>query len=171
MVKSLAIFGLLMASINGLTQQSPMKSPLLDHLAGKWVLHGTISGQSKPAIHDVDTVWVIEHHYLRTHEVSREKNAQGQPQYEAIVFIGWNEETKQYGCVWLDSFGGLSVQSIGTATPQQNAIHFIFKDEKGEIDFSNDFVYHPNNNTWEWRMNNVQNGVYKPFAHMVLTRK
>ena len=36
---------------------------------------------------------MLQHHYLRFHEVSREKNDKGEPQYEATVFIGWNEKT------------------------------------------------------------------------------
>ncbi len=67
-------------------QQPPLSSPLLDHLLGHWVLRGEIAG--KQTTHDVDADWVIQHHYLRLHEVSREKDAKGQPQYEATVFIG-----------------------------------------------------------------------------------
>lgn len=77
-------------------QQAPMNSPLLDHLAGQWVLSGTIAGG--PVTHDVDADWVLDHHYLRIHEVSRDKNDQGKPKYEALVFIGWNEKPKQYAC-------------------------------------------------------------------------
>src|SRR5208282_4812975 len=40
-------------------QQPPVQSPLLDHLAGKWVLQGTIAGQE--TTHDVDADWVLDH--------------------------------------------------------------------------------------------------------------
>jgi hypothetical protein len=51
-------------------QQPPVSSPLLDHLVGKWVLQGSIAGQD--IIHDVNAEWVLEHHYVRIQEVSRQ---------------------------------------------------------------------------------------------------
>jgi hypothetical protein len=81
---------------------------LLDHLTGNWILHGTIAG--KETTHDVDSEWVLNHEYVRIHEVSREKNGAGQPAYEAIVYIAWDAAAKEYLCLWLDSTsgGGLS---------------------------------------------------------------
>jgi len=152
----------------GVAQQPPVKSPLLDRLAGKWVLQGTIAGQA--TTHDVDAEWVIDHHYLRLHEVSREKNAKGQPQYEATIYIAWNEPTKQYAAVWLDDYGGLLPSSVGLADPKENEFPFIFKDDKGAVSFSNDFVYDVAADTWEWRMDNVVNGAAKPFGRVRLKR-
>ncbi len=51
-------------------------------------MRGTIARRS--VVHDVEADWVLAHHYIRIHEVSREKNTEGQPEYEAMVFIGWN---------------------------------------------------------------------------------
>ena len=67
-------------------QQLTLQDPLLDHLVGKWVLRGTIEGRE--TTHDIIAEWVLGHQYVRLHEVSREKNAQSQAAYEAIVFIG-----------------------------------------------------------------------------------
>jgi hypothetical protein len=149
-------------------QQAPLNSPLLDHLAGRWVLKGTIAGQQ--VIHDVDGEWTLDHHYLRIHEVSRDKNGQGKPNYEAIVFVVWNEQPKQYACAWLDVFGGLPTESIGVATPKENEIPFVFKDDKGSISLTNDFLYHLANDTWEWQIDNIDKGVAKPFTRVQLTR-
>ena len=149
-------------------QQAPVNSPFLDHLAGRWVLQGTIAGQD--TTHDVNAEWVLEHHYLRIHEVSRQKNDKGEPQYQATIFIGWNEVTKQYACVWLDVYGGLTSESIGLASPKENELLFVFKDDKGTVTFNNDFVYDGKANTWEWRMDNVENGVSKSFGRVKLTQ-
>ena len=149
-------------------QQPPLNSPLLDHLGGKWVLEGMIAG--KHVTHDVDADWVLDHHYLRVHETSREKTDKEKPQYEAVIFIGWNEEPKQYACVWLDVYGGLAPVSIGTATPKENEIPFAFKDEKGNVSLTNDFVYAPKQGTWEWRIDNIENGAAKPFARVTLSK-
>jgi len=94
-------------------QQPPLNSPLLDHLGGKWVLEGMIAG--KHVTHDVDADWVLDHHYLRVHETSREKTDKEKPQYEAVIFIGWNEEPKQYACVWLVWRPGAGIDRHGHA--------------------------------------------------------
>jgi len=148
-------------------QQAPLNSPLLDHLGGHWVLKGTIAGQQ--VTHDVDSEWTLDHHYLRIHEVSRESN-RGKPKYEALIFVGWNEQPKQYACAWLDVYGGLATESIGVATPRENEIPFVFKDAKGNTSLTNDFLYQPGSDTWEWRIDNVDNGTATPFARVQLTR-
>ena len=152
-----------------MAQQAPVNSPLLDHLAGKWLLQGTVGKQA--VTHDLDAEWVLQHHYLRFHEVSREKNDKGEAQYEATVFVAWNEKTKQYACVWLDVYGGATVESIGVATPKENELDFVFRDEHGEITFTNSFIYEPKTNTWENLLDNVVKGEAKPFARFKLTKQ
>lgn len=160
----LAIFGTLAV----MAQQAPINSPLLDHLAGKWVLAGTVGKQ--PETHELDAEWVMQHQYLRFREVSRDKNEKGDPNYEATVFIAWNEKTKQYSCVWLDVYGGASAESIGVALPKENELDFVFHDEHGEVTFTNTFIYDPKNNTWENRLDNILRGEAKPFARFKMTR-
>jgi hypothetical protein len=168
-VKRLILVLALFAVPVTLAQQPPVSSPLLDHLAGKWLIEGTIAGQS--AQHDIDAQWVLDHHYLQIHEVSREKKPNGQPQYEAMVFIAWNEQPKQYSCAWLDVYGGLTVASIGVAPPSDKELAFVFKNEKGEPDFSNDFVYDPKTDSWQNALDNIVNGARKPFGRVKLVRR
>jgi len=164
-----SVVGVVFAVMIASAQQPPVNSPLLDHLAGKWLIKGTVGKNATQ--HDLDAEWVLEHHYLRFHEVSHEKNDKGEPQYEATVFIGWNEKSKQYACVWLDVYGGLAVESIGVATPKENELAFVFKDEHGETNFTNTFVYNPKTNTWDDRLDNVIKGEAKPFARFSLTKQ
>ena len=152
----------------GPAQEPPVNSPLLDHLTGKWVLQGTLA--HKQTTHDITAEWVVDHHYVRLHEVSREKKADGKPQYEAIIFIGWNEKPKTYACVWLDVFGGLASESIGVASQKENTLIFVFKDENGSATFKNDFIYDPNRDSWEWIMDNVIDGERKAFGRVKLIR-
>jgi opacity protein-like surface antigen len=144
-------------------QQAPVNSPLLDHLAGKWLMEGTVGKQS--VTHEFEAEWVLGHHYLRFHEASREKNDKGEPQYEATVFIGWNEKTGHYACAWMDVYGGLTTESIGLAPAKENELGFVFRDENGETNFTNTFIYDPKTDTWEDRLDNVVKGEAKPFAH------
>jgi hypothetical protein len=166
-IRRLLVLLLLCSATGAFAQQPPVSSHLLDHLVGKWVMQGTIAG--KDATHDINAEWVLEHHYLLIHEVSRQKNDKGEPQYQATIYIAWNEATKDFACVWLDVYGGLNSTSIGVASANENELPFVFKDEKGEVTFKNDFVYEAKAGTWEWRMDNVANGVAKPFGRVKLT--
>lgn len=150
-------------------QQPPVNSALLDHMAGRWVMEGTIGGH--PTKHDIDAEWVLGHHYLRIHEVSQEKKADGQPQYEAMIFVAWNDQPKHYSCAWLDVYGSFSVSSIGIAPPSENELAFIFKNDKGEPDFSNVFVYDAKTDSWSDALDNIVNGARKEFGRVKLTRK
>ncbi|MGB9070459.1 MAG: DUF1579 family protein [Candidatus Acidiferrales bacterium] len=162
----LALLMICSASV-AVAQQPPVNASLLDHLVGKWVLQGKIAGQD--TTHQVNAEWVLNHHYLLIHEVSGEMNSKGEPQYQATIYIGWNEATKEYACVWLDDYGGLTSASIGVASPKENELPFVFKDEKGDVTFKNDFVYDTKEGTWEWRMDNVSKGVPIPFGRVKLT--
>src|SRR5512133_186442 len=129
-MKQLVVVATLLAALTMTAQQAPVNSPLLDHLAGKWLMQGTVGKQA--TTHELDAEWVLQHHYLRLQEVSREKNDKGELQYEATVFVGWNDKTRQYACVWMDVYGGATAESIGVATPKENELAFIFTDAHGE---------------------------------------
>jgi hypothetical protein len=160
---------MIFVALTAMAQQPPINSPLLDHLAGKWLLQGTVGKQAMT--HELDAKWVLQHHSLRFREVSREKNDKGEPQYDATVFIGWNEKTRQFACVWLDVYGGLATESIGVATPKENELAFVFTDDHGETSFTNTFIYDPRTNTWENRLDNVVKGEAKPFARFKATKQ
>ena len=168
-LKQLVLLATLLVAVTVMAQQAPVSSMLLDHLAGKWLMQGTVGKQS--VAHDFDAEWVLQHHYLRFREVSREKNDKGEPQYEATVFIGWNEKNKQYACVWMDVYGGATAESIGFATAKENELAFVFTDERGETSFTNRFIYDPKTNTWENQLDNVVKGEAKPFARFKLTKQ
>lgn len=168
-MKQLVLVMMIFGSLVAMAQQPPVSSPILDHLAGKWLMQGTVGKQT--VSHDLDAEWVLQHHYLRLHEVSRQKNDKGEPEYEATVFIAWNEKTKQYSCVWLDVYGGATLESIGVATPKENELPFVFADEHGDTSFTNTFTYDPKTNAWENRLDNVVKGEAKPFARFSLTKQ
>jgi len=168
-MKQLVILATILAALTVMAQQPPVNSPVLDHLAGKWLIQGTVGKQS--VTHDFEAEWVLQHHYLRFHEISRDKNEKGEPQYEATVYVAWNEKSKQYSCVWLDVYGGATAESIGYATPAENELTFVFKDEHGETSFTNTFIYDPKTNTWDNGLDNVIKGEAKPFARFKLTKQ
>ena len=120
-MKKIVIVTAILASMTVMAQQPPINSPLLDHLAGKWVMQGTVGKQ--PQIHDLDAEWVLQHHYLRFREASRDKNAQGEPKYDSMVFIAWNDKPRQYSCVWLDVYGGQPRNRLASPHPKTMNSH------------------------------------------------
>jgi hypothetical protein len=151
-------------------QQTTFQDSLLDHMIGKWVLQGIIDG--KETTHDIITEWVLGHQYLQLHETSREKNAKGEADYEAIVYIGWDQPSNRYACLWLDvtGGGGLSAQAIGHAKRSRDKMAFLFKGGDGSI-FHTTFVYTRSTDSWQWQMDNEKKGKLQPFARMKMTRK
>lgn len=148
-------------------QQPTFHDSLLDNLAGNWVLQGTMAG--KQTTQDVEAAWVLAHQYLLIHEVSRERNLQNSPAYEAMVFIGWDQAANGYVCLWLDTFGGMYDTTLGRAQRDGNEIHFVFQYKDSILHTR--FIYHPGAGAWEWQMDSEVNGVMKPFARVKLTRK
>ena len=157
------------ASLPVFAQQSVAQEPLLDHLTGNWILRGTIAGRE--TTHDVDAEWVLGQEYVRLHETSRERKAQGQVAYEAIIFIEWDESSGEYRCLWLDSTGGggLSAQGIAHGKRSGDEIAFLFKDKDGSIHTT--FAYSKSTDTWQWRIDNEAGGKVSEFARVKLTRK
>lgn len=168
------IFGLVLCILFcsfSLAEQNPSSAAvkLLDHLAGNWVLQGTIAG--KPTTHDVQASWVLNHEYLQIHEISRAKNTRGEPAYEAIVYVSWDVKAQQYFCLWLDSTagGGLSPEGIARANPAGDSIPFIFNLSPTD-QIHTTFTYDKTNDTWRWLIDNLENGQTHRFANVTLTR-
>jgi len=169
----LAMFAfLLVNSFSAFAQDPTRKDPLLDHLTGSWTLQGTIAGHE--TTHEIESEWVLNHEYLQLHETSRGKNAQGQPAYEAIVFIEWDESSNEYKCLWLDSTSGGGLSAAITQGKRGNdQITFFFRDKDKDKDSGvhTTFVYSKGADTWSWLIDNEDGGKLSSFAKVKLTRK
>ena len=170
--KNLAALALLaLAALSTSAQQATPKDPLLDRLAGTWVLQGTIAKHE--TTHDIESVWLLGHEYLQLHETSREKNAQGLPAYEAIVMIEWDESLHEYRCMWLDSTagGGLSAEGIAHGKRGSDDIAFWFKEKDKNSGVRTTFAYDNVTDSWTWLIDNEDAGKRTRFARVKLTRK
>ena len=147
-------------------QAEQQKDGFLDHMAGHWVLTGTIDGQK--TTHDIDAGWVLQNTYLQFHEVSREKDAAGKPQYEAEVLVGYDAAKKRYVCFWYDITGVASPNTGAVAQRQGDTLPFVFKSEQG--DFHTTFAYQAKAGTWTWAMDAEQHGKLTPFSRVTLSR-
>jgi len=159
---------LICGSVSAEPEMPTAAAALLSHLAGTWMLRGTIAG--KQATHDVHAAWVLNGEYLQVHEISREKNAKGAPAYEAIIYIGWDAKAQQYVCLWLDSTSGdgLSSGVIARANPAGDTIPFIFTTSASD-QINTTFSYDKATGTWQWLIDNVENRQTHRFANVRLT--
>ncbi len=166
---SIALFAVLFCG-SAFAQQESFQDSLLDRSTGRWLLQGTIAGRQ--TTHDVRSQWVLAHNYIQIHEVSREKNEDGDPVYEAIVYIGWDGQRNRYQCLWLDvtGGGGLSPDAIGYGTREGDSIAFLFKGGDGSL-FHTTFAYDKSTGSWRWIMDGEENGKLTPFARLKLTKE
>jgi hypothetical protein len=142
---------------------------LLDHLEGNLILKGAIAG--KPTTHDVWAHWILHREYLELHEVSREKDSNGDPAYEAVILVSWDQKANQFACLWLDSTAGGALTSPVTcrAKPSGDTIPFIFTISSAD-EIHTSFTYHRSSDTWRWTIDNVEKGKPERFADVELSR-
>jgi hypothetical protein len=160
---------ILLSDFQAFAQTNPVRDSLLDKMAGKWILQGTIGGQE--TTHDIIAEWVLGHQYIQLRETSREQDSNGKPSYEAVVFITWDQALNQYSCLWLDNTGngGLSAQAVGHANRNGDRMEFLFKITDINT-FHTTFLYDRDSDTWQWRMDNEENNKLESFARVKLTR-
>jgi len=166
-MKTELILAASLAATPALGQQGAFTDLLVDRLAGKWVLTGRMD--KGEVTHDISAEWVLAHQYLELHEVSRAKNADGLPDYQATGYIGWDAGKKIYDCVWLDDYGSISTQFLGYAKPDGDRIAFVFQDRDDKGSFHTTFTWHPKDASWSMDMDQVSNGRSEVFARTVLT--
>jgi hypothetical protein len=167
---SFAVLTLVFASFSTLAQQPTSKDPLLDHLAGSWILQGTIAGHE--TTHDVEAEWALNNEYLRLHETSREKNSEGRPAYEAIIFVEWDESRGEYRCLWLDSTGGGGLAVPAAQGERGNdQIVFLFRDKDPDSGVRTTFVYNKGSDSWNWLIDNQAGAKLTTFARVKLMKK
>ncbi len=139
---------------------------LLDNMAGKWKLMGTLVGQT--ADQTVEAEWVLNHQFLRIHEKDSapQKNA---PAYEAMVFVGYDNASERYVTHWLDNFGGRFSETLGYGHRNSDAIELIFEYPDGP--FRTTFQWNTQAKTWRWLMKTKdKRGNWADFANLTLTR-
>jgi hypothetical protein len=128
-------------------EQEPLDGPkrifrddLLESLAGKWAL--TRKKGNAVVRNDVDADWVLNHQFLRIHMT----DAATPPQYEAMVFVGYDHASERHVAHWLDVLGGRSSETLGFGARDGNSIRFVFEYPDGP--FHNTFTWDPQEKTW-----------------------
>jgi hypothetical protein len=168
-IPAFLLAALLLAAPARASAQLPPDS-LFNRLVGHWVLRGSIAGQR--TTHDVTFSWMLGREYVQMHEVSRERQADGKPAYEAMVFFGRDPHTGEYACLWLDNTAASAFDPAGTGRGRVagDSIEFLFH-YTPTTGFHTTFVYDRTRDAWQWRMDNDSAGVRQPFARVELTRR
>ena len=132
-------------------------------------MRGKIAGSD--SVHDVHAAWVLNREYVEIHETSREKDADGKPRYEAIVYVSWDPDKRQFACLWMDTtaVSSFSPVGIGRLGPDGRSILFVFGSRDDGIETT--FRHDPRRGAWSWSIDNLTHGKGTAFARLTLTKK
>jgi hypothetical protein len=156
-------------------ENRPLRDALLNELVGKWRVRGRIAGQ--PIEHACDADWVLNHQFLRVHFIDasaiKSRNAKAKErkaEYEAEVFIGYDNMSERYVAHWLDTFGGRFSESLGYGRREgANAVKFVFEYPNGPL--HNTFSWKTDDKTWSILIEQKDaTGKWTTFAEEVLER-
>ena len=94
----------------------------------------------------VKAEWVLNHQFLLVHM----NDVNSPPNYEAMVFIGYDNTGARYVGHWIDVFGGRFSETLGYGKRSGNSIKFIFEYPDGP--FHNTFTWNPETKSWVFLM-------------------
>ena len=130
---ALTIASLLRFPSVALAQGSVQPTPesRMERMTGEWVMTGTIDNAA--VTHDVHVDRILNRGYVRIHEVARERDAAGAPEYEAWIHIAWDKANAEYVIMWLDNTGmtNFSPDGVGHGKPDGDRIPFIWRSADG----------------------------------------
>lgn len=152
-------------------QEKPQHEFLMDKIIGTWVMQGTIDDEN--VTHDVIIDRILNNQYVRIHEIAREKDANGDPAYEAWIHIAWDKHSEEFVVMWLDNTGvtNFAPEGVGHGKPDGDRIPFIWKLADGS-GIHNTFAYERASNTWTWSIDNLdKSGKSSPFGRLTLKQK
>lgn len=146
-------------------ERRPFNDRLLDEMVGKWKIIGKIAGQEIE--HSAQIDWVLRHQFLQIHF----RDVKNHPaEYEALVFIGYDHNSKRYLLHWLDIFGARFSETLGYGTKiGENDIMFSFDYPDGSL--NNTLSWDSHGKTWRMRIEQRdEHGRWGVFADETFTR-
>jgi hypothetical protein len=163
---SIALFGLLgSAAIFAAGPPPELKDAFLDNFVGDWSVARKM-GNGRTSETTVRCEWVLKHQFLQLHYGAHEEGLG----YEALVFIGFDDATKNYVCNWVDVFGARYCGiGRGGIDPNLLGIEFRFDFQDGPL--TNKFAFDPETKSWTSLIRQEENGQWKTFAEEKWTRK
>jgi hypothetical protein len=140
-----------------------LRDDFLNNLAGDWKLTRKMHGQmSQSTVH---AEWVLNHQFLFLH--MREMSTPSQ--YEAMIYIGYDQASERYVAHWIDIFGGRVSETLGYGTRAGNTIKLRFEYPEGP--FNNTLTWRPETTSWTSFMEQKdKGGKWAVFAEDQLSR-
>ena len=139
---------------------------LVEHFVGTWNIDGNVMG--RPAHHTVNAEWVLNHQFLQIHEQTAQTAPANESRYDALWFLGYDDVRERYVLHLIDVFGGRFSETLGYGTRDGSDIRFVFEYPDGP--FHNRWRWLPEQQSWEWHLEQKDKGQWKPFADFKLTR-
>jgi Protein of unknown function (DUF1579) len=141
----------------------PLQDQFLDNFVGDWRVERNMG---KPGVKQtsVHCEWVLNHQFIKFHYGA----ADAKPEYEAFVFIGFDDAAKNYVCHWVDVFGAKDSE-LGRGKIDEKLLGIEFKFGKGEL--TNKFTFDPQTKTWTSLIRQIENGEWKTFAEEKWTKQ
>ena len=151
--------------------QQPLDGPgrvfhdeLLDNLVGDWKIARKF--KTRTVDNTATAEWVLNNQFLLIHM----KDANSPPQYEANIYVGFDNTSDRYVAHWIDVFGARVSETMGFGSRSGNSIKFVFEYPDGP--FLNTFTWNPEKKSWTFLMQHKDpNGKWILFAEDTLARK
>ena len=166
MKKSTSLLLLLLLLLFRSAQAQPppsLQDPFLDNFVGDWSVERNM-GKRGVKQTSVRCEWVLNHQFIEFHYGSSD----AKPEYEAFVFIGFDNTAKDYVCHWVDVFGAKDSE-LGRGKLDDKLLSIEFKFGKGEL--TNKFTFDPQTKTWTSLIRQVEKGEWVTFAEEKWTKK
>jgi hypothetical protein len=144
-------------------QPPPLHDHFLDNFVGDWKVDRNMG---KRGVHQstLHCEWVLNHQFIEFHYGA----ADTRPEYEAFVFIGFDDAAKDYVCHWVDVFGAKDSE-LGRGKIDDKLLAIEFKFGKGEL--TNKFTFDPQTKTWTSLIRQIEKGEWTTFAEEKWTKR
>lgn len=136
---------------------------LMKQLDGRWHGKGNVMGDS--VVYLITGKPILNTMFTEIHMV----DVNDPPQYEALVFIGYDSVSKNVFAHWLDSFGGAFSVPHGTGTIRDTKIEFSIPYPTST--FRDTFTFDRKTETWKILINSqIDSLTWSQFASYELTK-
>ena len=135
-----------------------LKDPFLDNFVGEWSVARKM-GNGRTIESTVRAGWMLKHQFIQLHYGAGGKA----PEYEALVFIGFDAAAKSYVCHWIDVFGG-HYSGVGRGKLDLNLLGVEFDFDSKEGSLTNKFTFDPETKSWMPLIRQEENSQWKTFC-------
>jgi len=132
----------------------------LDNLIGLWELSGEMGDIELRQ--SVVGRWTLGGRYIELYFKSTLPSQDDQPQYEAVYYIGYNQENDLFVMHLFDTTEILLTNTVGLGKRVGDEISFQFDYETGP--FTNRFVWQQVRGSWKFEQTYLEGGQLRKFA-------